>query len=649
MQTLAYPCCEKCHHSPGDPCAKYVRCRIQGPLCHDDPECRLKRQEHLSRLHDPDGSTKQILICTGTGCASSGSPRLIELVREELARRNLDESVRVRSTGCHGFCEQGPIVIIEPDKTFYTKVKASDIEEIIEKDIVHSEKVARLLYHDPVSGESAVTYETVNFYAKQNRIILHNCGQINPERISQYLAKNGYQALEKVLHTISPEEVIEEVQKAGLRGRGGAGFPTGLKWSLCRKAKGDKKYVICNADEGDPGAFMDRSILEGDPHAVIEGMMIGAYAIGADEGYVYCRAEYPLAIERLKIAIAQAEKNGLLGENILNSGFNFTLKIKAGAGAFVCGEETALIASIEGKRGMPKVRPPYPAEKGLWGKPTNINNVETWANVPHILLNGADWYAALGTEKSKGTKIFALTGKVNNTGLVEVPMGITLREIIFDIGGGIKGGHNFKAVQIGGPSGGCIPEEMLDLQVDYDSLTAAGAMIGSGGLVILDDTTCMVDMARFFLTFTQKESCGKCTPCREGTKRMLEILSRITKGQGKEDDLENLETLAKVIKTTSLCGLGQTAPNPVLAAIRYFRQEYEAHIREKRCPSHACTALLKYEINPDKCKRCGLCARHCPVGSIVGDKNNPYEIDPQSCIKCQTCIEKCKFEAITVS
>lgn len=649
MQTLAYPCCEKCHHTPSDPCEKYIRCRTEGPLCHDDPECKRKRKDLLAKMHNPDKTTKQILICTGTGCVSSGSQRLIDLVREELVQRNLDETVRVRSTGCHGFCEQGPIVIIEPDKTFYTKVKSTDIREIIEKDIIRDEKVERLLYRDPVSGESAVTYESVNFYAKQNRIVLNNCGQINPERISHYMSKKGYQALEKVLQTMEPDDIIEEMKKSGLRGRGGAGFPTGLKWSFCRKARGDKKYVICNADEGDPGAFMDRSVLEGDPHAVIEGMLIGAYAIGADEGYVYCRAEYPLAIERLKIAISQAEKNGLLGKNILNSGFNFKLKIKAGAGAFVCGEETALIASIEGKRGMPRIRPPYPAEKGLWGKPTNINNVETWANVPHILRNGTDWYCTLGTEKSKGTKIFALTGKVNNTGLVEVPMGITLREIIFDIGGGIKGSHEFKAVQIGGPSGGCIPEEILDLPVDFDSLTSAGAMIGSGGLVILDDTTCMVDMARFFLSFTQKESCGKCTPCREGTKRMLEILNRITKGEGKDDDLDNLETLAGVIKSTSLCGLGQTAPNPVLATIRYFRGEYEAHIKEKRCPAHACTALLKYEIDNEKCKRCGLCARNCPAGSIVGDKNTPYEIDTQSCIKCQTCLEKCKFGAINIS
>ena len=650
MQTLAYPCCEKCHHTDLTPCKKYVSCRTQGPLCHDDVECKQQRSNLMARMYDPAGiKTKQVLICTGTGCVSSGAQRLIELVREELSKRHLDEAVRVRSTGCHGFCEQGPILIIEPDKTFYTKVKPSDIQEIVEKDLVDGNKVDRLLYKDPVSGKSSVTYETVNFYVKQNRIILNNCGQINPERISHYMSKQGYRGLEKVLHTMNPEEVIEEVKRSGLRGRGGAGFPTGLKWSLCSKSEGTKKYVICNANEGDPGAFMDRSILEGDPHAVIEGMLIGAYAIGADEGYVYCCAEYPLSIERMKIAISQAEKNGLIGENILNSGFNFIIKIKAGAGDFVCGEETALIASIEGKRGMPTVRPPYPAEKGLWGKPTNINNVETWANIPHILRNGTDWYTQFGTEKSKGTKIFALTGKVNNTGLVEVPMGITLREIIFDIGGGIKGDKKFKAVQIGGPSGGCIPEQMLDISVDFDSLTAVGAMIGSGGVVVLDETTCMVDIARYFLTFTQKESCGKCTPCREGTKRMLEILVRITKGEGKPEDLNNLENLAHVIKKTSLCGLGQTAPNPVLATLKYFREEYDAHIIDKHCPAQACTALLKYQIDNDKCKRCGLCAKNCPVGCIFGDKNNPYEIDADNCIKCQACIDKCKFDAITIS
>ncbi|ADY56959.1 NAD(P)-dependent iron-only hydrogenase diaphorase component flavoprotein [Syntrophobotulus glycolicus DSM 8271] len=650
MEALSHHCCEKCGHSVQAPCNQYVRCRTEGPLCHDDEICRSERARLLAKMTNPrGGGMRQVLICTGTGCASSGSNRLIDLIREELAAQGLDEHIQVRSTGCHGFCEQGPILIIEPDKTFYTKVKPSDIPEIVARDIVGGEKIERLLFKDPLSGETASTYESVNFYAKQNRVILKKCGLIDPERVSQYFAHQGYRALEKVLQKMKPEEVIEEVKQSGLRGRGGAGFPTGLKWSFCRAAEGDKKYLICNADEGDPGAFMDRSVLEGDPHAVIEGMLIGAYAIGAAEGYIYCRAEYPLAVERLKTAIGQAEKYGLLGKNILNSGFHFKLRIKEGAGAFVCGEETALIASIEGQRGMPRVRPPYPAVKGLWGKPTNINNVETWANVPHIILNGAGWYSQFGTEKSKGTKIFAMTGKVNNTGLVEVPMGITLREIIFDIGGGIKGGKKFKAAQIGGPSGGCLPESMLDIPVDFDSLGAVGAMVGSGGLTILDETTCMVDMARYFLNFTQNESCGKCTPCREGTKRMLEILVRITKGEGKEGDLENLERLAGVIRKTSLCGLGQTAPNPVSATIKYFRPEYEAHIKEKRCPAHVCTTLLKYSIDHEKCKRCGLCAKHCPAGCIFGDKNTPYEIETENCIQCQTCLERCKFGAVTVS
>lgn len=592
---------------------------------------------------------RQILVCTGTGCSSTGALSLIELLNNELEARGLDSQDIVVPTGCHGFCEQGPIVIIEPDKTFYTKVESADIQEIVDRDFIKGEKIDKLLYRDPVSGEACISYETVKFYTKQKRIVLRNCGQINPEKISHYISRDGYKALEKVLHTMTPEEVIEEVQKSGLRGRGGAGFPTGLKWSLCRQSQGDKKYLICNADEGDPGAFMDRSILEGDPHAVIEGMLIGAYAIGADEGYIYCRAEYPLAIERMQIAINQAEKNGILGENILNTGFNFSLKIKAGAGAFVCGEETALIASIEGKRGMPTVRPPYPAEKGLWGKPTNINNVETWANVPHILLNGASWYVEFGTEKSKGTKIFALTGKVNNTGLVEVPMGITLREIIFGIGGGIKDGKKYKAVQVGGPSGACLPESLLDLPIDYESLTSVGAMVGSGGLVVMDETTCMVDIARFFVNFSQNESCGKCTPCREGNKRMFDILDRITCGKGQIEDLEKLERLAQVIKDSSLCGLGQFAPNPVISNLKHFRDEFLAHILDNRCPAGVCTELLNYHIDNELCTRCGLCKKHCSVHAISGDKNTPYHIDISVCIKCGVCEEKCKFDAVTKS
>jgi NADH-quinone oxidoreductase subunit F len=590
---------------------------------------------------------KRILVCAGTGCASSGAHKIIDVLREEVMRQGLEGSVSIVSTGCHGFCEQGPTLIIEPQQTLYTLVKPEDIPEIVAQDLMEGKLVERLLYTDPLTKKQATTFANSNFFAKQVRVVLKNCGFIDPKRIEDYVQNGGYKGLSNALKTMSPDEVVEEVKKAGLRGRGGAGFPTGLKWGFCRNSPGDKKYVICNADEGDPGAFMDRGVLEGDPHSVIEGMLIGAYGIGADEGYVYCRAEYPLAIKHMEIAIAQAEKAGYLGNNILNSGFSFHLKIRAGAGAFVCGEETALMASIEGRRGMPTVRPPFPAQSGLWGKPTNINNVETWSSVPHILSNGAEWYTQYGTEKSKGTKIFALTGKINNTGLVEVPMGTTLRHILFDIGGGIQNGKAFKAVQIGGPSGGCLPDEMLDLQVDYDTLTKAGAMVGSGGLVVLDETTCMVDIARFFLDFSQKESCGKCTPCREGNKRMWDILDRITKGEGKLEDLDTLENLALVIKETSLCGLGQNSPNPVLATLKYFRHEFEAHILERKCPAHVCSALLTYSIDEEKCKKCGLCAKDCPVGCISGDKKTPYKIDEVACIKCGTCMEKCKFNAIT--
>lgn len=650
MKTLLDPCCDLCWHTPQTPCRDYVRCFSEGPLCHENEDCKAERARLLSEHHvgaNPAPEQKQqVLVCTGTGCASSGARSFIDVAKEELAKHGLNDHVNVVPTGCHGFCAEGPIVIVEPHKTFYTHVQIEDIPAIIEKDLVNGERVEHLLYDDPLTGEKADTYENVSFYKKQHRIVLHNCGHINPERIEDYLAQDGYKGFAQAVQTMSPQEVIDEVKQSGLRGRGGAGFPTGLKWSFCREAPGDKKYVICNADEGDPGAFMDRSVLEGDPHSVIEGMLIGGYAIGADEGYIYCRAEYPLAIARLKIAIKQAEAAGLLGDNILGSGFNFHLKIKEGAGAFVCGEETALMASIEGSRGMPKVRPPFPAYKGLWDKPTNINNVETWSNIPHILRHGAEWYSQFGTEKSKGTKIFALTGKLKNIGLVEVPMGMTLREIIFDIGGGIQDDKKFKAVQIGGPSGGCLPEEMLDLPVDYDTLMQAGAMVGSGGLVVMDETTCMVDVAKFFLNFTQKESCGKCTPCREGTKRMLEILTRITEGNGREEDIELLEELAPVIKTTSLCGLGQTAPNPVLATLRYFRTEFEAHIRDKRCEAHVCTALLTYSIIPDKCKNCSLCARNCPVKCITGDKKTPYVIDQDACIKCGACLDSCKFDAV---
>ncbi len=587
-----------------------------------------------------------ILVCGGTGCVSSGSKAIQEALTDELVKNNLDKEVKVVETGCHGFCETGPIVIVYPEGTFYCRVSTEDVPEIIAEHLVKGRIVKRLLFKAPVTEEQVPSYKEIAFYRKQQRVALRNCGHINPDNINEYIGRDGYEALSKVLTGMTPQQVIDDMKKSGLRGRGGGGFSTGLKWQFASNSPGPKKYIICNADEGDPGAFMDRSVLEGDPHSVLEGMMIAAYAIGADEGYIYVRAEYPLAIKRLKTAIAQAEELGLLGENIMGSNFSCTLHIKEGAGAFVCGEETALMASIEGSRGMPNPRPPFPAVKGLFGKPSNINNVETYANVPIIYLHGADKFASVGTEKSKGTKVFALTGKLRNTGLAEVPMGISLREIIFDIGGGIINDKKFKAVQIGGPSGGCIPEQHLDTPVDYDSLTALGAMMGSGGLVIMDETSCMVDMARYFLDFTQKESCGKCIPCREGTKRMLEILQKICGGNGVPEDITTLETLGAVIKNTALCGLGTTAPNPVLATLRYFRDEFEAHIYDKKCPAGVCTAMLEYKIVTDNCKGCGACARVCPVGAITGEKKEPHEIDTSKCIKCGSCIEKCKFNAI---
>ena len=587
-----------------------------------------------------------VLICGGTGCISSGSKKVQETFEKEIEVNGLANEVKIVETGCHGFCEMGPLVIIYPEGTFYVCVQPADVPEIVESHLFKGRIVERLLYKEPMTQEKVPSYDEINFYKKQLRLVLKNCGHINPDEIEEYIAVGGYEALGKALTQMKPEQVVEEVKKSGLRGRGGGGFTTGMKWQFASQSPGNKKYVVCNADEGDPGAFMDRSLLEGDPHRIIEGMAICGYAIGADEGYVYVRAEYPLAIRRLRKAIEEAKGLGLLGENIFNSGFNFTLYIKEGAGAFVCGEETALLQSIEGNRGMPRPRPPFPAVSGLWGKPTNINNVETFANIINIIAKGADEYAKIGTATSKGTKVFALTGKINNTGLAEVPMGITMREIIYDIGGGIVDGKKFKAVQIGGPSGGCLPEDLLDLTVDYDSLIRVGAMMGSGGLVVMDETTCMVDVAKFFLSFTQAESCGKCTPCREGTKRMLEILTRITEGSGEEKDFALLEKLSYSIKQTALCGLGQTAPNPVLSTLKYFRHEYEAHIKDHKCPAGVCSALASYEITDD-CRACGLCIKVCPVNAITGESKQKHVINKDACIKCGACQSKCPFTAIT--
>ncbi len=588
-----------------------------------------------------------ILVCGGTGCTSSGCEAIITEFDKQLASHGLADEVKMVKTGCFGLCALGPIVIVYPEGAFYSMLKPEDVQEIVEEHLLKGRIVKRLLYDETIAkDESVKSLAQTNFYAKQMRVALRNCGVINPESIDEYIAFDGYQALGTVLEQYKPEQVIDVIKRSGLRGRGGAGFPTGLKWEFAAKTNDSPKYVACNADEGDPGAFMDRSVLEGDPHAIIEAMAIAGYAIGANQGFIYIRAEYPIAVARLQIAINQAREYGLLGKDIFGSGFDFDLEIRLGAGAFVCGEETALLTSIEGKRGEPRPRPPFPAVKGLWQKPTLLNNVETYANIPQIILRGAEWFASIGTEKSKGTKVFALGGKIHNTGLVEIPMGTTLREIVEDIGGGIPNGKKFKAAQTGGPSGGCIPMSCIDVPIDYDSLMSIGSMMGSGGLIVMDEDNCMVDIAKFFLEFTVDESCGKCPPCRIGTKRMHEILEKITEGKGTLDDIDKLEELGNAIKATALCGLGQTAPNPVLSTLRYFRDEYIAHVTDKQCPAKVCKALLSYTIIPDKCKGCSLCAKNCPVGAISGEVKKPYVIDPQKCIKCGVCVDKCKFKAI---
>lgn len=588
-----------------------------------------------------------VLVCGGTGCTSSNSQAIIAKLREEIAARGLEEEINVVQTGCFGLCALGPIMIVYPEGSFYSKVEVEDIPEIVEEHLVKGNVVKRLLYQETVKGDEVVGLNETAFYSKQQRLALRNCGVIDPERIDEYIAMDGYSALAKVLTEMKPEDVVNEILESGLRGRGGGGFPTGRKWSFAAAQKSDEKYVCCNADEGDPGAFMDRSVLEGDPHAVLEAMAIAGYAIGASQGYIYVRAEYPIAVKRLQIAIDQAHEYGLLGDNIFGTGFKFDIQLRLGAGAFVCGEETALITSIEGNRGEPRPRPPFPAVKGLYQKPTILNNVETYANICQIILNGAKWFSSIGTEKSKGTKVFALGGKIEHTGLVEVPMGTTLREIVEEIGGGVPDGKKFKAAQTGGPSGGCIPADHLDVPIDYDNLIAIGSMMGSGGLIVMDETTCMVDIAKFFLEFTVDESCGKCTPCRIGTKRLLEMLEQITNGNGTLELLDEMEKLCYYIKDNALCGLGQTAPNPVLSTLKFFRDEYVAHVVDKKCPAGVCKALLTLSIDPDKCKGCTMCARVCPAGAISGTVKNPHTIDTTKCVKCGACIEKCKFGAIS--
>jgi NADH:ubiquinone oxidoreductase subunit F (NADH-binding)/(2Fe-2S) ferredoxin len=586
-----------------------------------------------------------VLVCHGTGCVSSDSPEIFKTLKNEIFRQGLTKKVEIKLTGCHGFCQQGPIVVVEPEGIFYCKVAVEDAREIIGSHIGKGKPVDHLFYQDPLTSEKIPYYHDIPFYKKQHRIVLRNCGKINPEKIEDYINAGGYKALKKALFDMTPRAVIEEVKKSGLRGRGGAGFSTGVKWSICRDAMFEPKYVICNADEGDPGAFMDRSTLEGDPHSVLEGMIIAGYAVGAKQGYIYVRAEYPLAIQRIGIALKQAKKHGFLGKNILGVDYSFEVEVKKGAGAFVCGEETALIASIMGKRGMPRPRPPYPAISGLLGKPTLINNVKTLASIPMIISKGAKWFASIGTEDSKGTAVFALTGKIANSGLVEVPMGISLREIIFEIGEGIPDGKKLKAVQTGGPSGGCLPASLLDLKVDYESLEKAGSIMGSGGMVVMDEDTCMVDVAHYFLSFTQEESCGKCAPCRIGTKKMLSVLEKIKSGNGEEKDLAELERLANTVKKASLCGLGQTSPNPVLTTLRYFREEYKEHIQKRRCPAMVCKDLFRYVIS-EKCIGCQVCKKNCPAGAIAGEPKKKHVIDEKTCIRCGLCLPSCPVEAV---
>lgn len=614
-----------------------------GPIT--SKEDLIKLRQSIIKQIDP--SIPTIILCGGTGCIALGSQKVYEAFEAEIKRLKLQKKIALKRTGCHGFCERGPILVIFPQEIFYQRIKPTDVPQIVKETILENKIIEKLLYINPKTGERVVKESDVPFYKHQKRLVFRHNGKIDPVNIHDYIRYDGYEALAKVVNEMSPEQLIAEVKKSGLRGRGGAGFPTGLKWEFARKSPVKERYIICNGDEGDPGAFMDRSVMEGDPYAVLEGLTISGYALGAQKGYIYVRAEYPLAVKNLTLAIKTATEMGLLGKNIMGSGFDFNIIIKQGAGAFVCGEETALIASIEGRRGMPKPRPPFPAEAGLWNKPTIINNVETLVNLPLIIIKGADWYAGIGTQGSKGTKIFALAGKINNTGLVEVPMGTTLKQIIEDIGGGIPKGKKFKAVQMGGPSGGCLPAKYLDTPIDYESIKEAGAIMGSGGMIVLANDNCMVDIARYFLDFVQKESCGKCVPCRIGTKRMLEIVTRFTQGQAQPGDIEKLKHVAKVIQDSSLCGLGQTAPNPALSTMRYFRDEYESHSKDKFCAAGVCIGLFTYVIDPKKCTGCGVCRKNCPVKAITGEKKKAHKIDPDKCTSCKTCVEKCKFNAIS--